>query len=128
VSHLTAIAETASMVPRWIPPGQQFWAWATGTFHLFAGVAILSGVLAALASRLFTVMLLGFGALVWAPALFAHRGDHITWAGNAINLALAGAAWVIADSISGHRKKIRPSANGATDMQLVGTQPKWTQP
>jgi hypothetical protein len=53
-----------------------------------------------------TAMMLGFGALVWAPALFAKPGDHITWAGNAITLALAGAAWVIADSISG-RKQIR---------------------
>jgi hypothetical protein len=29
VSHFMAIAETASMVPKWLPPGQQFWAWAT---------------------------------------------------------------------------------------------------
>jgi uncharacterized membrane protein YphA (DoxX/SURF4 family) len=110
VSHFMAIPETAGMVPKWIPPGQQFWAWATGAFHLLAGLAILSGVLAVLASRLFTVMLLGFGALVWAPALFAHPGNHVTWAGNAINLALAGAAWVIADSILGDRKQIRPRA------------------
>jgi uncharacterized membrane protein YphA (DoxX/SURF4 family) len=99
VSHFTAIAETAHMVPAWIPPGQQFWAWATGVFHLCAGVAILSGVLAAPASRLYTVMLLGFGAFVWAPALFAHPGNHIIWCGNAINLALAAAAWVFADSL-----------------------------
>ena len=107
VGHFTAIAEAAGMVPKWLPPGQQFWAWATGAFHLLAGIAILTGIQAALASRLLTAMMLGFGALVWAPALFAKPGDHVTWAGNAINLALAGAAWVIADSISRRRKQIR---------------------
>jgi uncharacterized membrane protein YphA (DoxX/SURF4 family) len=110
--HFTAIAETAGMVPRWILPGQQFWAWATGAFHLLAGIAIVTGVQAALASRLLTAMMLGFGALMWAPALLAKPGDHFTWAGNAINLALAGAAWVIADSISGRWKQIRSEPGG----------------
>jgi hypothetical protein len=70
-------------------------------FHDFpaAAIAISTKLQAALASRLLTAMMLGFGAFVWAPALFAKPGDHITWAGSAITLALAGAAWVIADSI-----------------------------
>ena len=110
--HFTAIAETAGMTPKWLPPGQLFWAWATGAFHLLAGIAIVTGVQAALASRLLTAMMLGFGALVWAPALFAKPGDHTTWAGNAITLALAGAAWVIADSISARRKQIRNDPGG----------------
>jgi len=104
LSHFMAIAETASMVPRWIPPGQQFWAWATGAFHMLAGIAIVSGVQAALASRLLAAMILGFGALVWAPALFADPADHVRWAGNAINLALAGAAWIVADSLVWSRR------------------------
>src|ERR1044071_2097046 len=71
LSHFFAIPQTAAMVPGWIPPGQQFWAVATGVAHLLAGLAILSGVLDVLGSRLLTVMLAAFGALVWAPALFA---------------------------------------------------------
>jgi hypothetical protein len=67
--------------------------------HLLAGNAILSGILATLAARLLTAMIFGFGALVWAPALFAQPHVHIVWGGNAINLALMGAAWVVADSI-----------------------------
>jgi uncharacterized membrane protein YphA (DoxX/SURF4 family) len=100
LSHFFAISETASMVPKWVPPGQQFWAFATGVAHLLAGIAILSGIQAVLASRLLTAMLVTFGALVWAPSLIAHLGDHTVWAGNAINLALTGAAWVVADFIS----------------------------
>jgi uncharacterized membrane protein YphA (DoxX/SURF4 family) len=97
--HFTAIAETTAFVPGWIPPGQRFWAWATGAFHLLAGLAIASGVQAALASRLLTAMMVGFGALIWAPMVIA-APSHFNWAGNAINLALVGAAWVIADSIA----------------------------
>ncbi|MFP5262638.1 MAG: hypothetical protein ACLGJB_12095 [Blastocatellia bacterium] len=105
LSHFFALLETAGMVPKWIPPGRQFWAVATGVAHLLAGVAILSGVLAVLASRLLTLMLVTFGALVWAPSLFARPREHMAWAGNAINLALIGAAWVVADSITNRRKQ-----------------------
>lgn len=104
LGHFCAIPQTADMVPKWMPPGQQFWAVATGVAHLLAGVAILSGVLDVLGSRLLTVMLAAFGALVWAPALYAQPREHVVWAGNAINLALVGAAWVVADSIARHRR------------------------
>jgi uncharacterized membrane protein len=98
LAHFIALRETAGMVPKWIPPGQQFWALATGVFHLLAGLAILTGIQGALASRLLTAMLLGFGVLVWLPLLSADPHGHTTWAGNSLNLSLAGAAWIIADS------------------------------
>jgi uncharacterized membrane protein YphA (DoxX/SURF4 family) len=107
LSHFFAIPQTAALVPDWIPPGQRFWALATGVAHLLAGVAILSGVLDVLGSRLLTVMLVTFGALVWAPALFAQPREHMAWAGNAINLTLIGAAWVVADSIASRRQQTR---------------------
>ncbi|HEX8072092.1 MAG TPA: DoxX family membrane protein [Pyrinomonadaceae bacterium] len=107
LSHFLAIPQTAAMVPGWIPPGQRFWAVATGVAHLLAGVAILSGVLDALGSRLLTAMLATFGALVWAPALFAQPQEHMVWAGNAFNLAMVGAAWVVADSIASRRRQSR---------------------
>jgi len=117
-AHLIYVPETAGFVPKWIPPAPEFWAYATGAFHLFAGVAILSGVMAALASRLLTVMMIGFGVLVWAPGLFARPGDHFTWAGNCINFALVGAAWVIADSIARrsvpHGTEVRPQEEQPT--------------
>src|ERR687890_341209 len=95
VVPFTAVPQTAAMVPGWIPPGQQFWAVATGVFHLLAGVAILSGVLDVLGSRLLTLMLSAFSVLVWAPRLFAQPHEHMVWAGNAFNLAMVGAAWVV---------------------------------
>jgi uncharacterized membrane protein YphA (DoxX/SURF4 family) len=127
LGHFTAIPETAAFIPKWIP-GRAFWAWATGAFHLFAGIAILSGVMAVVASRLLTAMMIGFGVLVWAPALFARPNDHFTWAGNAINFALVGAAWVIADQISKHRKQSesqhdRPSADAAAERLSKNEEP-----
>jgi uncharacterized membrane protein YphA (DoxX/SURF4 family) len=114
LDHFFALKETAKMVPAWIPPGQQFWAVGTGIFHLLAGIAILSGVLDVLASRLLTAMLIAFGALIWAPALFATPHEHFVWAANAINLALAGAAWVIADYVAnGHEQlQSQPDSGG----------------
>jgi hypothetical protein len=81
-----------------------FWAIATAVLFLLAAAAILSGILAGLASRLLTAMIVGFEALVWAPKLFASPHLHFSWAGNAVCLALAGAAWVVADSMNEPRK------------------------
>jgi uncharacterized membrane protein YphA (DoxX/SURF4 family) len=100
LEHLFYLSGTAGFVPKWIPPGQMFWAIATAVFFLLAAVAILSGFLSGLASYLLAAMIVGFEALVWAPRLFATPHLHFAWAGNAICLAIAGAAWVIADSIS----------------------------
>ena len=52
-------------------------------------------------------MIIIFGALVWAPSLFADPRVHFVWAGNAINLALIGAAWAVADSIASREKQVQ---------------------
>jgi hypothetical protein len=103
-AHFYFLEYTAKMVPQWLPPGPQFWALATGVGHSLAGVAILTGIQALIASRLLTAMILSFGALVWAPSLVAHPTTHLFWSGNAINLALAGAAWTVADMIAAQRR------------------------
>jgi hypothetical protein len=69
-------------------------------FHIAAGLAILLDVRAVLAARLFTAMLICFGLLVWAPKLVKDPHVHMVWAGNAINLTLIGAAWLMADAIA----------------------------
>jgi uncharacterized membrane protein YphA (DoxX/SURF4 family) len=103
-AHFYFLEYTAKMAPQWLPPGPQFWALATGVCHLLAGIAIVTGVQALLAARLLTAMILSFGALVWAPSLIANPTTHVFWSGNAINLALAAAAWTVADMIAGQRR------------------------
>lgn len=95
--QLFYLSGTAEFVPRWIPPGQFFWAVTTTIAFAFAAIALLSGWFALLASRLTTAMIVGFGLLVWLPRLFSEPHKLMNWAGNAQNLAIAGAAWVVAD-------------------------------
>jgi uncharacterized membrane protein YphA (DoxX/SURF4 family) len=99
-AHLLYVKETADFVPAWIPPGQRFWALATGIADLAAGIALLAGPLALLAARLATAMFIGFGLLVWLPRLIAAPTDQMTWFGNAVNLSIAAAAWAMADLIA----------------------------
>jgi uncharacterized membrane protein YphA (DoxX/SURF4 family) len=101
--QLVYLSGTAAFVPKWIPPGQMFWAITTTIALALAAIALLSGRSALLASRLLTAMLIGFGLLVWLPAPFADPHKMINWAGNAQNLAITGAAWIIADSLSQKR-------------------------
>lgn len=105
--HFRYLAETAQMVPGWLPPGSRFWAAATGVAHIGAGMAILTGVGARLAAVCLTIMFAGFGILVHAPLLLADAHSQLNWTMNAVNLALTGAAWVIADSL-------RPPGNRTT--------------
>ena len=91
------LSGTASFVPEWIPPGQMFWAITTTIALAMAALALLSGIWALLAARLLTVMLIGFGLLVWLAAPFADPHKMISWAGNAQNLAITGAAWIVTD-------------------------------
>lgn len=105
VDHIVYLKGVATWVPAWIPPGQMFWAIATTVCFLLAAAAILSGILAGLAARLLTAMIVGFELLIWIPKLLAAPHDHFAWAGNAISVAMAGAAWVVADSLNHPRSK-----------------------
>ena len=70
-----------------------------------AGVAILTGVKARLAAVLMTAMLASFALLVHAPILLADHSSHWNWTEGAVNLAVMGAAWVVADSLARPRRQ-----------------------
>ncbi len=99
-AHFFYMNLTAPLVPRWLPPSQLFWGYATGIAFIAAGFAILSGVQARLAAILTTVMLALFTLLVHGPMLAGDRFNHGIWTENATNLAIMGAAWVVADSLA----------------------------
>ncbi len=98
LDHLFYLHAAASFVPQWIPPGQMFWTVTTAICFLCAAASIFSGILARLATQLLTAMIVGFEVLVWLPKLFATPHDHFIWSANAICLALAAGAWVVADA------------------------------
>lgn len=97
-AHFFYLNLTVPMVPSWLPPTQEFWAYATGVGHVAAGIAILTGVRARLAAILLTVMFASFTPLVHIPMLLANPESFTNWTENALNIALVGAAWVVADS------------------------------
>jgi uncharacterized membrane protein YphA (DoxX/SURF4 family) len=99
VGHIASMPGLLTWIPAWLPPSQMFWACVTTIGFFAAAAAILSGVMAPLASRLLAAEIFGFELLVWIPRLVADHRDHFNWAGNGISIALSGAAWVVADSI-----------------------------
>lgn len=103
-AHFVYMSLTAPLVPRWLPPTQEFWGYATGVAHVAAGVAILTGVQARLAAILLTVMFASFSPLVHWPMLLAEPSSRMNWSENALNVALTGAAWVVAGSLARRRR------------------------
>ena len=99
-AHFVYMNLTAPLVPKWLPPTQEFWAYATGVCDIAAGIAILVDVQARLAAILLTAMFASFTPLVHVPMLVADPSNHMNWSENALNLALIGAAWVVADSLA----------------------------
>jgi uncharacterized membrane protein YphA (DoxX/SURF4 family) len=99
-AHFFYMNLTVPLVPKWLPLGPEFWAYATGLGHIAAGVAILTGVRARVAAIMLTAMYASFTFLVHLPMLLADPSSHFIWSENALNLALIGAAWVVADSLA----------------------------
>ena len=99
IVHLDALEPTADMVPSWLPLGGTFWAVATGIAFLVLGLAIIFKIRARLAAFVATTMLCSFALLVWLPRVVAHPERQNSWGGTAITLAVAGAAWMVADTL-----------------------------
>ena len=112
-AHFVYLNLTVPLVPRWLPPGGEFWAYATGLAQLAAGLAILGGRCARPAAILLSAMYACFSFLVHLPLLFADPGSRMTWSENALDLALTGAAWVVADSLSARGEVKDPGSPAA---------------
>lgn len=102
LEQLFYLSATAQLVPKWIPPGQMFWAIATTAAFGLAALSLLTGLMARLASRLTTAMLVGFLLLVWLPLLLADPHSFVNWAEATETLGIAASAWMIAEFLS-HR-------------------------
>ncbi len=104
IVHIIDMPGLLGWIPGWLPPTKMFWAYATTMGFFGAAVAILTGIMAPLAARLLTAEIVIFELLVWIPNLSAGPSNHFNWAGNAVNIALAGGSWVVSDSISAAAK------------------------
>ena len=94
---------TASLVPKWLPPSQMFWAVTTTVLFALAAVALLANRVTLLAARLLTMMIVSFGLLVWVPLLLSDPHSHTNWSETAETFAIAGTAWILADLLGEYR-------------------------
>ena len=92
-----------TLVPKWLPPSQMFWAVTTTILFALAAVALLANRMALLATRLLAMMLVIFGILVWVPLLVSDSHNHTNWSETAETFAIAGAAWILADLLGEFR-------------------------
>ena len=102
------LAPTATLVPKWLPPSQMFWAIATTVFFALAALTLLANRMALLAARLLTMMLVLFGLIVWVPLLLSAPRSHANWSETAETFAIAGVAWILADLLAESRPATAP--------------------
>jgi uncharacterized membrane protein len=102
-SHIGDIADTASLVPAWLP-AHMAWAWGTGLAYIAAGVAILADRLARLAAALSAAQMGVFTALVWVPAVVHGHADAATWSETVLSWTLTVCGAVIAASYASGKR------------------------
>ncbi|MEN2789005.1 DoxX family membrane protein [Sphingomonas oligophenolica] len=94
ISHFVYADFTAKMVPGWIP-APLFWAYATGTAHLAAGLAIVAGLRVRLAATLLATMCGLFVLLLHLPRVIAAPGSQLEWTMMFVAFSITGAAWIM---------------------------------
>jgi uncharacterized membrane protein len=102
LAHFVYPAQTAALVPQWLP-AHLVWVYLTGSAFLAAAVAVLTGVRARMAASLAALQIGLFTLLVWVPILVRGSKDPSDWSEFAISAALTAASWVVADSYVGAR-------------------------
>jgi uncharacterized membrane protein len=100
VAHLAYVAQTAALVPRWLP-APAAWVYATGLSYIAAGAAIVGNVAARLAAFLAALQIGLFTLLVWAPLVASGRAGADDWSEAVVSWSLTAAAWVMFDSYRG---------------------------
>jgi len=108
VVHWMYVEAIAGMIPEWMP-GRALWPWVTGAANIAAGLALVSGVMARLASALVGAMFASWILLVHLPRLLATPGDRSEWVACALAFALTGVAWTVHRALSQYGEDLQPS-------------------
>lgn len=101
-AHFVYMNLTAPLVPKWLPPNQLFWGYATGAFHILGGLAIIANIRGRLAASVLTIMYAIFTVFALVPGLLAQQ-SFFAWTEIATSIILMGVAWTVADSFARSR-------------------------
>lgn len=118
LAHVVGLDGTARLIPTWMPGDAVFWALFTGLGHLAVAVALITGRMVVLATRLGALMYLCFAAIVWMPGAVTHPDQWLRWAGEAITLVLLASVWLVGD----YRRA--PRASDETSRLSIGMPPQ----
>lgn len=102
IGHLINTRGLVHMIPRWMPFAPSTWILISGVGFILAGVAILTGIVNLLATRLLALMLFIF-EIILVPLIFEFPHVHQAWGGTAFNLATAGSVCIFAASLARHK-------------------------
>ncbi len=97
VAHFLDIKDTVSLEPGWLP-WHAFWAYFFGCTFIAAGVSVLTGIFARLATALSAVQIGMFTLLVWVPIMAAGATNAFQRSETILSAALTAGAWMVADS------------------------------
>ena len=101
-------ARTVSLVPAWLPFRTE-WAYLAGAAQIAAGLGVLFSIYPRLAATAEAAMLSAFTLLVWVPAVATNPRLPSNWGEFIFTFALAGASWVVAESIPGKLSHSHPA-------------------
>jgi uncharacterized membrane protein len=108
LAHFLNAREATVYVPAWFPL-QIGWVYLTGAAHIAAGLAILFGVLPGLAAVLEAAQITGFVLIAHVPAVYDAPRDRVQWAQLVYAVAIAAAAWLVAATYGGDRRRGPPA-------------------
>jgi uncharacterized membrane protein len=97
LSHFLYIEATTALVPAWLPYRMAL-AYLTGAVQIAAGVGLVLTIRPRLAATLEALLITSFTLLVWVPRVVVAPATRPPWTALFISSAIAGAAWVVADS------------------------------
>lgn len=100
LSHFFYLAQTAPLVPAWLP-WHVGWAYFFGCTYIAAGVGMLTGVYARWAAVLSTIQMGVFTLLAEMPFVLTGHASAFQWDEFGVSWLITAAAWVVADSYRG---------------------------